>query len=158
MNLLKGFGAMKISTKGRYGLEALLDMAIYGEGSHINIKSIADRQGIPEKYLEQIFATLKKRGIIISVRGPQGGYLLAEPPDKINVRQILNALEGPLSPVSCVVEGQETDCKRYDFCVTRTFWRSMMEELNRVTEAVTLADLMECYKTENQEKNQDYSI
>jgi Rrf2 family transcriptional regulator, cysteine metabolism repressor len=149
---------MKISTKGRYGLEALLDMAIHSDGTHMNIKSIADRQGIPEKYLEQIFSTLKKNGIIISVRGAQGGYLLAESPDKITVRQILNALEGPLSPVACVVEGQETDCKRYDFCVTRTFWRSMMEELNRVTDAVSLADLMECYQSENLEKNQEYYI
>jgi Rrf2 family transcriptional regulator, cysteine metabolism repressor len=149
---------MKISTKGRYGLEALLDMAIHSDGTHLNIKGIADRQGIPEKYLEQIFSTLKKNGIIISVRGAQGGYLLAEMPDKITVRQILNALEGPLSPVACVVEGQETDCKRYDFCVTRTFWRSMMEELNRVTDAVSLADLMECYQSENLEKNLEYYI
>lgn len=149
---------MKISTKGRYGLEALLDMAIYSDGTHMTIKSIAERQSIPEKYLEQIFSTLKKGGLIRSVRGAQGGYLLAETPDKITVRQILNALEGPLSPVACVVEGQETDCKRYDYCVTRIFWRSMMEELNRVTESVTLADLMTCYRTENQEKNLEYYI
>lgn len=149
---------MKISTKGRYGLEALLDMAIYSDGTHMNIKSIADRQGIPEKYLEQIFGTLKRGNIIRSVRGPQGGYLLAKAPDEISVRQVLNALEGPLSPVACVVEGQETDCKRYDFCVTRVFWRSMMDELNRVTEAVTLADLVECYRTEKREKNLEYYI
>lgn len=139
-------------------MEALLDMAIYSDGTHMTIKSIAERQSIPEKYLEQIFSTLKKGGLIRSVRGAQGGYLLAETPDKITVRQILNALEGPLSPVACVVEGQETDCKRYDYCVTRTFWRSMMEELNRVTESVTLADLMTCYRTENQEKNLEYYI
>lgn len=139
-------------------MEALLDMAIYSDGTHMTIKSIAERQSIPEKYLEQIFSTLKKGGLIRSVRGAQGGYLLAETPDKITVRQILNALEGPLSPVACVVEGQETDCKRYDYCVTRIFWRSMMEELNRVTESVTLADLMTCYRTENQEKNLEYYI
>jgi Rrf2 family transcriptional regulator, cysteine metabolism repressor len=149
---------MKISTKGRYGLEALLDMAIHSDGSLMNIKSIAGRQRIPEKYLEQIFSALKKGGIIISVRGAQGGYMLNGRPEKITVRQILNALEGPLSPVACVVEEQQIDCQRYDLCVTRTFWRNMMEELNRVTDAVTLADLIECYQTENQVKNFDYSI
>lgn len=149
---------MKISTKGRYGLEALLDMAVYSDGSHTNIKSIAERQGIPEKYLEQIFTLLKRSGIIKSVRGAQGGYLLAETPDKISIRQILNALEGPLSPVSCVVDGQESDCKRFDSCVTRAFWRRMMEELNRVTEATSLADLMDCHQTDNQGKNPEYYI
>jgi Rrf2 family transcriptional regulator, cysteine metabolism repressor len=149
---------MRISTKGRYGLEALVDMAIHSDGTHMNSKSIADRQGISEKYLEQIFSALKKSGIICSVRGAQGGYLLAETPDKITVRQILNALEGPLSPVACVVEGQESQCKRYDFCVTRIFWRSMMEELNRVTEAITLADLVTCCQTEKPKNNLEYYI
>jgi Rrf2 family transcriptional regulator, cysteine metabolism repressor len=149
---------MKISTKGRYGLEALLDMAIYSDRVHTNIKSIADRQGIPEKYLEQIFTLLKQSGIIKSVRGAQGGYLLAETPDKISVRQILNALEGPLSPVSCVLDGQESACERFEFCVTRTFWRRMMEELNRVTDATSLADLMDCHRRENLENNPEYYI
>jgi len=149
---------MKISTKGRYGLEALLDLAIHSDGEHINIKSIADRQGIPEKYLEQIFGALKRCGIIKSVRGAQGGYFLGDTPNQITVRQVLNALEGPLSPVACVSEGQENTCDRYDFCVTRIFWRSMMEELNRVTEAVTLADLVECYQKSNTENNLEYYI
>lgn len=149
---------MKISTKGRYGLEALVDMAIHSDGTHINSKSIAERQGISEKYLEQIFSTLKNSGIIQSVRGAQGGYLLTDSPQNITVRQILNALEGPLSPVACVAEGQESQCKRYDFCVTRIFWRSMMEELNRVTEAVTLEDLVTCYKVQKTENNLEYYI
>jgi Rrf2 family transcriptional regulator, cysteine metabolism repressor len=151
-------GEMKISTKGIYGLEALLDLAIHSDGEHINIKSIADRQGIPEKYLEQIFGTLKKGGIIKSVRGAQGGYFLGTEADQITVRQILNTLEGPLSPVACVSEGQEGTCNRYDFCVTRIFWRRMMEELNRVTDAVTLADLVECYQKDNTENNIEYYI
>ena len=149
---------MKISTRGRYGLEALLDMAIHSDGTHMNIRSIADRQEIPEKYLEQIFSTLKKNGVIRSIRGASGGYLLAEAPDKITVRQILNALEGPLSPVDCVACDQKTDCMRYDVCVTRIFWRKMMEELNRVTDAVTLEDLVKCYETENRGKNLEYYI
>lgn len=149
---------MKISTKGRYGLEALLDMAIHSDGTHMSIKSIAERQSIPEKYLEQIFGVLKREGVISSVRGTQGGYLLSDTPDKITVRQILNALEGPLSPVACVAEGQDAYCKRIDFCVTRIFWRSMMEELNRITEAITLADLVECYKAESLERNLEYYI
>lgn len=149
---------MKISTKGRYGLEALVDMAIYSNGTQMSIKIIAERQGIPEKYLEQIFSALKGSGIIRSIRGAQGGYLLSDAPDKITVRQVLNSLEGPLSPVACTVEGQGKDCVRYDFCVTRTFWRRMMDELNRVTEAITLADLAACYETENRDENPDYYI
>ncbi len=138
---------MKISTKGRYGLEALLDMAIHSDGTPMNIRSISARQGIPVKYLEQIFGTLKRSGIIQSVRGAQGGYLLADESHKISVCQILSTLEGPLSPVACVVCGRSSVCTQYNLCVTRIFWRSLMEELIRVTEDVTLADLVKSYKT-----------
>jgi len=149
---------MNISTKGQYGLEALLDLTIHGEGTHLNIKSIADRQGLSEKYLEQIFGVLKRSGIVNSVRGAQGGYTLAKAPEDITVREVLNALEGPLSPVSCVVEGQEAHCDRYDVCVTRAFWRKIMVELNRVTEGVTLSDLAACYNRGHMKNNQEYSI
>jgi Rrf2 family transcriptional regulator, cysteine metabolism repressor len=149
---------MKISTKGKYGLMALLDLTVYGDGTHMNIKTIAERQGISDKYLEQIFATLTKAGILRSMRGAQGGYYLADTPDKITVRQILTALEGPLSPVACVADGRHKDCDRYDVCVTRKFWRDMMYELNRVTEAVSLADLAKCHEMESRGNNLDYSI
>lgn len=149
---------MKISTKGKYGLEALLDLTLHSDGTHLNIKSIAERQGISEKYLEQIFGTLKKQGVIRSQRGAQGGYYLADSPDKITVRQILTALEGPLSPVSCVSDSRHAGCERYDFCVTRRFWLGMAEELNRVTDRVTLADLAKCHEELIRENNSDYSI
>lgn len=140
---------MNISTKGQYGLEALLDLAVHGDGGHINIKSIAERQNLSEKYLEQIFSVLKRNGIVTSIRGAQGGYALAKRPEDITVREVLNALEGPLSPVACVVEGQHTSCDRYDFCVTRTFWSKIMQELNRVTGEISLLDLSEFYNAEN---------
>jgi Rrf2 family protein len=149
---------MKISTKGKYGLEALLDLVVHSDGAQTNIKTIAERQGISEKYLEQIFGILKKQGILRSTRGAQGGYYLADLPEKITVRQILIALEGPLSPVSCVSDSSHTSCNRYEFCVTRRFWQGMAEELNRVTEAVTLADLARCHMQQAQEISLDYSI
>lgn len=149
---------MKISTKGKYGLEALLDLTLHSDGTQMNIKTIAERQGISEKYLEQIFGTLKKQGIIRSRRGAQGGYYLADTPDNITVRQVLTALEGPLSPVSCVSDGRHANCERYDFCVTRRFWQGMADELNQVTEAVTLSDLAKCHDEMTLQNNFDYSI
>ena len=149
---------MNISTKGQYGLEALLDLAIHSDGELVNIKSIAERQGISEKYLEQIFGVLKRSGILSSTRGALGGYRLVESPENITVRQILNALEGPLSPVDCVVEGKESNCQRFDFCVTRRFWGRIMEELNQVADKVTLGDLLDCYMKESPNNNLEYSI
>jgi len=149
---------MKISTKGRYGLEALLDMALHTDEAPIKISSIAQRQGISEKYLEQIFSTLKNSDIVKSVRGAQGGYLLARPAHQITVRQILTALEGPLSPVACASMGRDAACGRFDFCVTRTFWGDMAEALNQTTEAIALSDLLECLKEENNNNHLDFSI
>lgn len=137
---------MKISTKGRYGLEALLDLAINGKDDYINLKSIAERQGISDNYLEQIFAALKRNKIVESIRGAQGGYRLAKDASKITVRQVLNALEGPLAPVDCIVEEKKHQCDKFDCCVTRVLWQKVMDELNSVTEAITIEDLVESHK------------
>ena len=149
---------MKISTKGRYGLEALLDMAMQIDEAPIKISSIAMRQGLSEKYLEQIFSSLKNNGIVRSVRGAQGGYLLARPINQITVREILTALEGPLSPVACATKGCDVECGRFDFCVTKAFWGDMAEALNQATEAISLSDVLECLKEENNSTQLDFSI
>ena len=149
---------MKISTKGRYGLQALLDLTIYGNNDYINLKSIAERQGISDNYLEQLFVSLKRNGIVESIRGAQGGYRLAKDASQTTVRQVLNALEGPLALVDCIVEAKENRCDQFECCVTRVLWQKLMDELNTVTDAISLADLVECHKSAALSTNFDYYI
>ncbi|MBK5246741.1 MAG: Rrf2 family transcriptional regulator [Peptostreptococcaceae bacterium] len=145
---------MKISTKGQYGLVALADMAIYGERDYINLKSISERQGISDKYLEQLFIHLKRSGIIESLRGAQGGYRLSRDADKISVKDVLNTLEGPLALVDCIVETKEERCNQFDCCVTRVLWQKIMEELNSITDAISLADLAKLFNEEQKGSNE----
>lgn len=140
---------MKISTKGRYGLEALLDMAIHISEGHTSLKSISERQGMSENYLEQLFVSLRKNGIVESIRGAQGGYRFAKPTDEITVGEILRALEGPLSPVKCVVN--RSCCDRFDFCATRTLWGKLMNNLDELVDGITITDLIQDYRNMNSE-------
>lgn len=135
---------MKISTKGIYGLEAILDIAINLSNGPVKIRSISERQGISDKYLEQIFRILKKNNLVNSIRGAKGGYVLSKSPQEMTVKEILDILEGPLSPVDCVVEGD--CCNRFEGCATKIVWSSVREELDAITEAVTIADLVDCYQ------------
>ncbi|WP_010243094.1 RrF2 family transcriptional regulator [Acetivibrio cellulolyticus] len=136
---------MKISTKGRYGLEAIVDLAIHSAEGHVNLKSISERCGMSEAYILQIFLILRRAGIVDSIRGAQGGYVLAKEPSEITVGDVLTALEGPLAPVACVVTEAEHTCERYGSCATRGFWESIMSALNDVANSITIADLVECY-------------
>lgn len=136
---------MKVSTKGRYGLEAIVDLAIHGTQGCVNIKSIATRCEISEAYVLQIFLELRRAGIIDSIRGAQGGYVLAKDPSQITVNMVLTALEGKLAPVPCLADGEEDYCDRNSLCVTRGFWETIMNIVYDVTESITVADLVECY-------------
>lgn len=149
---------MKISTKGRYGLQALLDLAIYGQNDYISLKSVAERQGMSDNYLEQLFASLKKNRLVESTRGAQGGYRLSKDASEITVKQVLNALEGPLALVDCIIEGNEHDCDRYECCVTRVLWQKIMDKLDEVTDSVSLADLVECHKVTKSNTGLEYYI
>ena len=102
---------MKISTKGRYALRLMLDMAIHGNGELVRIKDVAERQEISDKYLEQIVSVLNKAGYVKSIRGPQGGYRLTREPDKYTVGMILRLTEGSLAPVACL-DDEVNDCDR----------------------------------------------
>jgi Rrf2 family protein len=135
---------MKLSTKGRYGLRAVLDLAIYGETEAVALSGIAERQKISISYLEQLIAKLKKAGIVNSVRGAQGGYLLAKKPEDISVGDILRALEGDLNPVNCteVVGGNET-CSGSDLCVTKYVWKRISDSINNAVDAIKLSELIE---------------
>lgn len=132
---------MKISTKGRYALRLMLDLATYNTGEPISLKDVAKRQQISDKYLEQIIAVLNKAGFVRSIRGAQGGYLLKKAPSEYTVGMILRLTEGDLAPVSCV--GEESDeCERRNGCVTVRIWEQINEAINGVVDHITLADML----------------
>jgi Rrf2 family protein len=137
---------MKLSTKGRYGVKAMLDLALHADEGPVALKSIAERQDISENYLEQLFAVLRKAGHIKSIRGAQGGYILAHSPDKITIGNILRTLEGSLAPVECVVEEEPLKCTRSESCVTKLIWEKIRDKINDVVDSITLKDLIEEYR------------
>src|SRR5690606_14897980 len=137
---------MKLSTRGRYGLRAMLDLALHYDDGYISLRHIAERQEISEGYLEQVFAMLKKDGLVKSVRGAQGGYKLSYPPEDITVGMILRTLEGSLAPVECVDGENPSKCSRYDECVTKFIWEKMRDSLYEVVDSISLEDLALKYK------------
>lgn len=137
---------MKLSTRGRYGLRAMLDLALHYDDGYISLRHIAERQEISEGYLEQVFAMLKKDGLVKSVRGAQGGYKLSHPPEDITVGMILRTLEGSLAPVECVDGENPSKCSRYDECVTKFIWEKMRDSLYEVVDSISLEDLALKYK------------
>ncbi|MFO7154823.1 MAG: Rrf2 family transcriptional regulator [Caldicoprobacter oshimai] len=140
---------MTISTRGRYGVKAMLDLALNSSQDSVPVKSIAERQNIPGKYLEQVLSALKKAGLVKSVRGPTGGYMLAKPPEHITVGDILRALEGDLAPVKCVEQGQKKEkCARERQCITKYVWARIRDEVNQVVDSITLKDLADAYEKE----------
>ncbi len=144
---------MKISTKGRYALRLMLDLATYNTGDPIALKDVAKRQNISEKYLEQIISVLNKAGFVRSVRGSQGGYILARAPKDYTVGMVLRLTEGELTPVACV--GKEpAACDRADDCVTVRIWQRLYDAINDVVDGITLADLVEWQA----EKSDEYVI
>jgi Rrf2 family protein len=148
---------MKISTKGRYGLEAVLDLALHSSGSHESLRNIAKRRNISENYLEQLFVVLRRKGIVESIRGAQGGYRLARDPMDIKAGEVIRALEGSLSPVDCADEGCGPECGRADKCVTRSLWKRLREDLDEAADGLSIHDLMEaCYKIDPAVKDEYY--
>ena len=133
---------MKISTKGRYALRLMIDLVTNDTGEPIRIKDVAERQGISDKYLEQIISALKKAGVVKSVRGPQGGYVLRKKPEDYTVGMILRLTEGSLAPVACVDE-EETNCDRQKGCVTYILWKKVSDAISGVVDTVTLQDLVD---------------
>ena len=136
-----GVVGMKISTKGRYALLLMGDLARAQKGELTPIKEIANHQGISEKYLEQIVRSLAKEGLVLSTRGSQGGYRLAADPSSITVGAILRATEGDLAPVSCVADGGF--CNHLASCETVFIWRKIKEAVDEVVDGITLPDLVE---------------
>ena len=132
---------MKISSKGRYALRLMLDIAAHDSGEPVRIKEIASRQEISAKYLEQIVAILSKAGYVKSIRGPQGGYRLTRKPEEYSLGDILRLTEGSLAPVECL-EGETNQCPRAGDCITLLFWKKLDKAIREVTEGYTLEDLL----------------
>lgn len=134
---------MKLSTKGRYGLRAILDLALHCETEAVALSSIAERQNISISYLEQLMAKLKKAGIVNSIRGAQGGYVLSKSPDQISVGEILRTLEGDLNPVACSeITGGDTTCGSADSCVTKYVWKRISDSINNAVDEIMLSELV----------------
>lgn len=144
---------MKISTKGRYALRMMIDLAQNKDEKPISIKEIAARQNISEKYLEQIISVLNKAGFVKSVRGPQGGYLLLKEPKEYTVGMILRLTEGSLAPVECL-EYEKNDCPRKENCVTLRLWEKLDKSIKDVVDNITLEDLL----TWNDDMSDFYTI
>ena len=133
---------MKISTKGRYALRLMIDLAENSSGNPVSLKDVAKRQGISDKYLEQIISVLNKAGYVRSVRGAQGGYLLKSDPETYTVGMILRQTEGSLAPVSCI-EDDEIICDRQEQCVTSIVYKKINDAISNVVDNITLQDLVD---------------
>ncbi len=146
---------MKISTKGRYAVVAMYDLAMNFQTMPVSLKSIATRQGISEAYLEKLMSYLKKANLVESTRGAQGGYVLAKSPSEITVGDIIRVMQGPIAPVDCLLSIQPFDdqyCEKSDSCITKNVWQKVGQSIENVLDSITLADL--CNQT-NDKKSFD---
>jgi len=133
---------MRLSTQSRYGVRAIFDIAYHSEGLETQVKDISRRQGISQRYLEQIFQKLKRAGVVRSKRGPSGGYFLGKKPEDITIREIVQITEGSINPVRCIDEGGSSQpCERSGECVTQIVWNEAGKRLREYFDSVTVRDL-----------------
>ena len=147
---------MKLSTRGRYGTRALLDLALHRGEKPVPLKDIAQRQNIPLQYLEHLITPLIAGGIVWSTRGARGGVSLARPPEEIKLSEVIGLLEGSIAPVECVNDPKY--CSRSDLCVTRDIWGELKKVMDGVLESTTLQDLVERQKRKGQSEEVMYHI
>lgn len=140
---------MKLSTRARYGVRMMADLALHYGGQPVLLKEIACRQGVSEKYLSQIVIPLRSAGLVQSIRGARGGYKLADEPDKITLRNIVEALDGEIFLVDCVSDMK--NCSRVSICPTRDVWSLLGQKISETLQSITLSDLvlMQRQKAEN---------
>lgn len=147
---------MKLSTKGRYGVRAMFDLALrYGSGP-VSLRSIAERQGLSDHYLEQLIAALRKAGLVKSVRGAHGGYLLTREPKYITIGDVIRTLEGSIAPTECVSENVRYRCENTEDCVTRVIWERLKEKIDEVLDDITLEDLCQRSLKKKYDKNHGF--
>ncbi|HXX34826.1 MAG TPA: Rrf2 family transcriptional regulator [Thermodesulfobacteriota bacterium] len=147
---------MRLSTQSRYGVRAIFDIAYHSEGLETQVKNISRRQGISQRYLEQIFQKLRRGGIIGSKRGPSGGYFLGKKPEEITVGEVIRITEGGINPVLCVdPEDSSRSCRRSGGCVTQIVWNEAGKRLNDYFDSVTIKDLCQLAKEMGMKKDFD---
>lgn len=132
---------MKFSTKSRYALRAMIELALHYNEGPISVKTIAESQQISEAYLEQLMSSLTRSNLAKSIRGAQGGYLLAKDPSKIRVGDVIRAMEGAIVPVECVHPENPIECERFDGCVSRKVWERVRDVVDEALDSLTLQDL-----------------
>ena len=147
---------MKLSTRGRYGTRALLDLALHQREGPAPLKDIARRQEISLQYLEHLITPLIAGGIVRSIRGPRGGVSLAKSPEEIQLSEVIRLLEGSIAPVDCI--NNPGICSRSSFCVTRDIWGEMKKAMDGVLESTTLQDLVERQKRKEQPEQAMYYV
>jgi Rrf2 family transcriptional regulator, cysteine metabolism repressor len=147
---------MKLSTRSRYGVRALLELAIDYEKGPLQIKTIAEREKISNKYLEQLISILKTSGLVLSIRGPKGGYVLAKRPEEIKLSEVFEVLEGKVTAFDCLVD--KTYCSRCGDCLTKNVWLKMQDAINSVLSAVTLKDMADDAAKHKESKTEVYQI
>ena len=135
---------MKLSTRGKYGVRAMYEIALRGAGEPVPLKTIAANQGLSVHYLEQLIGPLREAGLVTSVRGARGGYMLGRPPEEITIAEIITLLEGPITPSDCVGDdgGHVEHCGCPDGCVARGIWERVREAVVGLLSSMTLADLL----------------
>ena len=145
---------MKLSSRTRYGMRAILELALEYGKAPLQIKTISKREDISNKYLEQLVAMLKASGLVRSMRGPRGGYMLAKSPEEIQLKEVFLALEGPMVSAECLDHPEY--CPRSSDCATREIWQELQNAVLGVLESVTLADLVE--RSIHSNKTNNYHI
>ncbi len=134
---------MRISTKGDYATRALQDLALRYSQGPVPIETIAQRQVLPARYLEQLLLALKRAGFVASKRGVNGGYYLAKPPREITLGQIIRTVDGPIAPIFCVAETSQEPCAQETLCVLREVWTEARDAMAAIVDNTTLADICE---------------
>ena len=144
---------MKISTKGDYATRALQDLALHYDNGPVPTETIAHRQALPVRYLEQLLLTLKRAGFLASKRGANGGYYLAKPPREITLGQIIRAVDGPIAPIFCCVSGAPRElCSQETICALREVWAEVRDAVSAIVDHRTLADICERIRAKGKER------
>jgi Rrf2 family cysteine metabolism transcriptional repressor len=147
---------MKLSTKGRYAMRAMLDLAQHYKEGLVMVKDVAKRQEVSERYLEHLFLSLKTAGLVKSVRGAHGGFTLAKVPNKIKLIDIFSVSEGPLALVECVIDA--SSCSRSSKCATRDIWGELQSAMHDILGSLTLQDLIDRQQVKEQPSANSYNI
>jgi Rrf2 family cysteine metabolism transcriptional repressor len=135
-----------LSTRSRYGLKAMFDLAMNYGSRPVSLKSVAERQKLPEQYLEQIVIGLRKANLVKGLRGAQGGYVLTRPPAEISVGDIIRAVETDLTPTDCLADPDAAGCEQVNFCPSRSVWIKIGNSINDAMDAISLEDMIHDYK------------